>query len=237
MAWDVDRVRPMATHKAVHVAVRRRQLTLVRRRNHVARQLATSQHGVRLAGSRLRGTDQGFVNVVRLSGHDLAADAGTRDRRDDRRARRRRRAASPSATGLPSAGSAATARQCVPCRKGKFMQCEYRARCRACISGRVRRIGDRACGPRWPASPTGVVRRSCPDGLRRGHAPINALRQTDGGDAATASRSSASDGLGTPRRAVGTGDGFRSRRDRSRRGQGRDAQDLGAHHYIDSTAR
>ena len=44
--------------------------------------------------------------------------------------------------------------RCVPCRKGQFMQCVQPAGAELALSGRLRRIGDRARRRRWPASPT-----------------------------------------------------------------------------------
>ena len=102
------------------------------------------------------------------------------------------------------------------------------------LSGRVRRIGDGACQRDRPDSRCAVVRRGRADGLRRGDDvqrvathPRNRRRPGRGAGPGRA---------GPPGSAMGTGNGLRDHRDRPRRGQAEDAKELGAHHYIDSTA-
>ena len=123
-----------------------------------ARAQAVSHRGRRL---RVCGTEPAFHHRW-LSEHDVAADAGPRDRGNSRRNSVTVSRASPSATGWPSAGSAARTR-CIPCSQGAVhavpVTCEVTS---WHYPGGARRIGDGSRPPRLPASPT-----NCPFAERR----------------------------------------------------------------------
>ena len=124
--------------------------------------------------------------------------------------------------------------RCIPCRKGQFMQCERLQVPSLAVPRRLRRVGHRArhgagANPRRvafvEAAPMGCA----------GVTTFNGLRQTRPWRATSSPSSVSADSDISGCSAHG--DGLRDGRDRPRRGEGKDAKKLGAHHYIDSTPR
>ena len=139
----------MTTHKAVHVASAQAPLTLV--------DVETTPPGpghvrIAVAACGVCGTDHAFRHRW-LPEHDVAADAGARDRGNGRRTRRRCRGLRGRRPGCRRL----VRRQLQPVHplsQGAVHAVRVRAGAELALSGWLRRIGDRPRPPRSPASPT-----------------------------------------------------------------------------------
>ena len=152
----------MATHKAVHVAVRRRSADPRRRRDHLAATGSRPHRRRRVRGVRNRSR----LRQRRLPRADVAPHPGPRDRGHHRRDRRRRR----GLRGRRPGRGRLVRRQLQPVHplsQGLLHAVRAAAGAELAVPGWLRRVGHRARDGAGPHPRRAVVRRGRTAGLRR----------------------------------------------------------------------